>query len=196
MTYAPARLGKNANTSKIEQVMQMWDNRCTELTELPVAHPSQECPMSNVTIQKIEKQVPEAHLPIYRLEAELLKLPQVEMPVDHAFCNGLYARTMHIPAGTVLTGAVHKEESFFLVRKGELIVSTDSGPRTLGPGDMSISKIGTKRAGIALTEVEVTTFHANPSNEQDPQVLWDMFTIPAPAPAIGVGKTAHLEESK
>ena len=140
--------------------------------------------MSNVTIQEMEKQVPAAHLPIYRLEAELLKLPQVEMPVDHAFCNGLYARTMHIPAGTVLTGAVHKE----------LIVSTDSGPRTLGPGDMSVSKIGTKRAGIALTEVEVTTFHANPSNEQDPQALWDMFTIPAPS--LEVGKTAHLEESK
>jgi quercetin dioxygenase-like cupin family protein len=91
---------------------------------------------------------------------------------------------------------VHKEESFFLVRKGQLIVSTDNGPRTLGPGDMSVSKINTKRAGIALTEVEVTTFHANPTNEQDPQALWDMFTIPAPAPALGVVQTAHLEESK
>jgi len=152
--------------------------------------------MSVVTIQEMEKQVPAEHLPIYRLESELLKLPQVEMPVDHAFCNGLYARTMRIPAGTILTGAVHKEESFFLVRKGELIVTTDSGPHQLGPGDMSTSKIGTKRAGIALTEVEVTTFHANPSNEQDPQALWDMFTIPAPAPALEGGKTAHLEKSK
>jgi hypothetical protein len=26
--------------------------------------------------------------------------------------------------------------------------------------------------------------------------LWDMFTIPAPAPALGVVQTAHLEESK
>jgi len=152
--------------------------------------------MSNITTQDIAKQVPAAHLPIYRLEAELLKLPQVDMPVDHAFCNGLYARTMYIPAGTVLTGAVHKEESFFLVRKGELIVSTDSGPRTLKAGDMSVSKTGTKRAGIALTDVEVTTFHANPTNEQDPRALWDMFTIPAPAPAIEIDTAAQLEESK
>jgi mannose-6-phosphate isomerase-like protein (cupin superfamily) len=152
--------------------------------------------MSNVTIQEVEKQVPAAHMPIYRLEAELLKLPQVDMPVDHAFCNGLYARTMHIPAGTILTGAIHKEESFFLVRKGELIVSTDSGPRTIGPGDMSVSKIGTKRAGITLTDVEVTTFHANPTNEQEPQALWDMFTIPAPAPALETAQTAQLEKSK
>lgn len=152
--------------------------------------------MSHVVVQEVKAGVPAKHLPIYRLEAELLKLPQVDMPVDHDFCNGLYARTMHIPAGTVLTGAIHKEESFFLVRKGELIVSTDNGPRTLKAGDMSVSKIGTKRAGIALTEVEVTTFHANPSNEQDPQALWDMFTIPAPAIALETAQKAQLEESK
>jgi hypothetical protein len=152
--------------------------------------------MSHVAVQEVKTGVPAEHLPIYHLEAELLKLPQVDMPVDHDFCNGLYARTMHIPEGTVLTGAVHKEESFFLVRKGELIVSTDNGPRTLKAGDMSVSKIGTKRAGIALTEVEVTTFHANPTNEQEPQALWDLFTIPAPAPALEAVQTVQLEESK
>ena len=150
--------------------------------------------MSHVAVQ-VKAGVPADHLPIYRLEAELLKLPQVDMPVDHDFCNGLYARTMHIPAGTILTGAVHREESFFLVRKGELIVSTDDGPFTLRAGDMSVSKIGTKRAGITLTDVEVTTFHANPTNEQEPQVLWDLFTIPAPAPAIETAQKAQLEES-
>ena len=145
--------------------------------------------MNNVVV----RDVPASHLPIYRLEAELLKLPQVDMPVEHAFCTGLYARTMHIPAGTALTGAIHRQESFFLVRKGSLIVSTDSGPQRLGLGDMSISKIGTKRAGIALTDVEITTFHANPTNEQDPQALWDLFTIPAPS--LEAVRPAQLEES-
>ena len=152
--------------------------------------------MSHVAVQEVKAGVPAEHLPIYHLEAELLKLPQVDMPVDHNFCNGLYARTMHIPAGTVLTGAIHREESFFLVRKGELIVSTDNGPRTLVPGDMSISKIGTKRAGIALTDVEVTTFHANPSNEKEPQKLWNLFTIPAPSTVLETVQSAQLEESK
>jgi hypothetical protein len=46
---------------------------------------------------------------------------------------------------------------------------------------MSVTKPHTKRAGIALTDVEVTTFHANPTNEQNPQWLWDLFTVPAPA---------------
>jgi len=148
--------------------------------------------MSHALVQEVKTGTE----PIYRLEAELLKLPQVNMPVEHAFCAGLYARTMHIPAGTVLTGAIHREESFFLVRKGQLIVSTDSGPRTLAPGDMSVSKIGAKRAGITLTDVEVTTFHANPTNEHEPQALWDLFTIPAPAPVLEASQTAYLERSK
>ena len=148
--------------------------------------------MSHALVQEVKTGTE----PIYRLEAELLKLPQVNMPVEHAFCAGLYARTMHIPAGTVLTGAIHREESFFLVRKGQLIVSTDSGPCILAPGDMSVSKIGAKRAGITLTDVEVTTFHANPTNEHEPQALWDLFTIPAPAPVLEASHTAHLERSK
>jgi mannose-6-phosphate isomerase-like protein (cupin superfamily) len=176
--------------------MQMWDNTGTELSELPVAHPSQECPMSNAAVQEIEKQVPAEHLPIYRLEAELLKLPQVEMPVDHDFCNGLYARTMHIPAGTVLTGAVHKDESFFVVRKGHLIVTTDDGSANVGPGFMSVTKPHTKRAGVALTDVEVTTFHANPTNETDPKTIWDMYTVPAPALALEAVQHPHLEGAK
>jgi mannose-6-phosphate isomerase-like protein (cupin superfamily) len=172
----------------------MWDNKATELFELPVAHPSQECLMSNVTVQEIEKHVPAAHLPIYRLESELLKLPQVEMPLDHDFCNGLYARTMHIPAGTVLTGAVHRDESFFVVRKGHLVVTTDNGTAEVGPGFMSVTRANTKRAGVALTDVEVTTFHANPTNETDPQTIWDMYTIPAPA--IEAVKNPQLENQQ
>lgn len=130
--------------------------------------------------------VPAEHIPIYQLEAEILKYPQVEMPVDHDFCDGLYARTMHIPAGTILTGAVHRNESFFVVRRGELIVTTDNGSVRVGPGFMSITKPNTKRAGIALTDVMVTTFHANPTNEKDPEEIWDIYTIPPPAEMLEV----------
>lgn len=139
--------------------------------------------------------IPADHLPIYRLEAEILRLPQVELPVEHAFCNGLYARTMHIPAGTVLTGAVHRDESFFVVRKGVLMVTTDNGIVQIEPGHMSITKPSTKRAGVALTDVEVTTFHANPDNETEPQALWDKYTIPAPCVALDAAAQHLLEET-
>jgi mannose-6-phosphate isomerase-like protein (cupin superfamily) len=177
----------------------LWENKGAEPIEPPAAQsPYQEDSMSDVAAQEVTKQavVPAEHLPIYRLEAELLKLPQVDMPVEHTFCNGLYARTMHIPAGTVLTGAVHKDESFFVVRKGHLIVTTDDGTAQVGPGFMSVTKPNTKRAGVAMTDVEVTTFHANPTNETDPQVIWDMYTIPAPATALEAVQHPHLEGEK
>lgn len=121
------------------------------------------------------------HIPVCLLEAEILNHPQVDMPIDHDFCDGIYARTMHIPAGTILTGAIHKEESFFLVRSGRLIVTTDDGTIEVGPGFMSVTKSNTKRAGIAITDVDVTTFHANPKNETDPAELWNMYTMPQPS---------------
>lgn len=126
-----------------------------------------------------------SHEPVFRLEAALLHLPQVEMPVEHDFCSGIYARTIHIPAEAVLTGAIHRHECFFLVRSGELIVTTDEGSRRVGAGDMFVTPAGTKRAGIALTDVIVTTFHANPENERNPVLLWDQYVIPAPPVAIG-----------
>lgn len=148
-----------------------------------------------VTLEANTLAIPDAHLPIYRLEAEILRLPQVEMPVEHAFCNGLYARTMHIPAGTVLTGAVHRDESFFVVRKGILMVTTDEGVARIEAGHMSVTRPETKRAGVALTDVEVTTFHANPDNETEPEALWDKYTVPAPCAILEQAAQPLLEET-
>lgn len=136
------------------------------------------------------------HLPVYALEAEILRHEQVAMPTTHDFCSGLYARTLHIPANTVLTGAIHKKESFFVLRSGVLLVTTDDGPKQIYPGHMSISHKGTKRAGVAVTDCEVTTFHANPTNEQDADSLWDMYTDPAPQKMLEAVNHPTLEVIK
>ncbi|MDK6077940.1 hypothetical protein [Massilia varians] len=135
------------------------------------------------------------HAEVYRLESEILKHPQVELPVAHEHCEGVYARSMFIPAGTVATGAVHRGESFFIVRTGTLIVHTPQGPMEYQAGHMSVTRPGDKRAVVAVTDVIVTTFHANPTNEQDPQALWDLFTIPAPGTQLEHGAAPALEQS-
>jgi hypothetical protein len=117
---------------------------------------------------------------IFELEEEILQLPQVNMLTTHDFCHGVYARTLSIPAGVILTGAIHKDESFFVVRSGVLLVTTDTGTVQVGSGFMMVTKPGTKRAGIALTDCEVTTFHANPTNEKDPDAIWEAFFIGTP----------------
>jgi quercetin dioxygenase-like cupin family protein len=130
---------------------------------------------------------------VRRLEAEILKHPQVEMPVAHEHCDGVYARSMFIPAGTIATGAVHRGESFFVVRMGTLIAHTSAGPMEFQPGHMTVTKPGDKRAVIAVTDVIVTTFHANPDNETDPQALWDRFTISAPETMLEQAAAPALE---
>lgn len=116
---------------------------------------------------------------IEELEQFILQLPQIEMPITHDFAEGLYARTMFIPNGVVLTGAIHKEENFFFVREGELIVWTEEGMRRLSKGQMIKSKAGCKRAGFTLKDTIVTTVHANANNIKDPDVLWNLFTVPS-----------------
>lgn len=121
------------------------------------------------------------HEKLLRLEAAVLALPQVDMPVSHEHCDGLYARTIKIPAGVVLTGKLHRHECFFVVRRGRIAVTQGADVVLLEAGDMLVTPAGSMRAGVALTDVEVTTFHANPDNERDPLALWDQYVIPTPA---------------
>lgn len=118
------------------------------------------------------------HTSVYEFEEFLSTLPQVELPIAHHFCNGLYQRDMYIPAGTALTGAVHREDSFFIIRSGILRVLNGTGEELLGPGFMAPTFAGAKRAGYAVTDVICTTVHSNPNNETDPVKLWDSLTVP------------------
>jgi len=128
---------------------------------------------------------PRDHEGLRRLEAKILELPQVDMPVEHAHCDGLYARTIKIPAGVVLTGKAHRHECFFVVRRGRIAVTKGDAVVLLEAGDMLVTPAGSMRAGVTLADTEVTTFHANPTNERDPIALWDQYVIAEPARALG-----------
>jgi mannose-6-phosphate isomerase-like protein (cupin superfamily) len=138
-------------------------------------------------------QLSDGQLRIYELEQITKQLPQVEMYTGHDFCAGVYARTLKIPAGVLLTGAMHKEESFFLVREGQLLVSSGDAAIQVGPGFMSITKPGEKRVGVALSDVVVTTFHANPQELRDEKEIWNHYTIPEPEDLLDVLEMAQLE---
>ncbi|HDR8950751.1 TPA: SET domain-containing protein-lysine N-methyltransferase [Burkholderia vietnamiensis] len=104
---------------------------------------------------------------VNRLEAEVSKLPQAACPVWHHFAPGLYARQMFIPAGTVLTGAVHKTEHLCLV-SGDIEVTTDEGVRRITALQLVIkSAPGAKRAGFARRDTFWTTVHATDETDLD-----------------------------
>lgn len=95
-----------------------------------------------------------------------LERPQVELPLRHYFSPGVYAREMFIPAGTVLTGAVHKTEHIS-VFVGDITVWTDGGMKRLTGHHTFISKPGAKRVGYAHADTYCTGFFPNPEGITD-----------------------------
>lgn len=106
------------------------------------------------------------------IEDALLTLPQVVLETWHHFADGLVARTIMIPADTVLTGAAHKAEHLNICY-GDIEVMTDSGMQRLTGYHVIPSLPGTKRIGRTHADTLWTTVHLNPGNERDIAALED-----------------------
>lgn len=107
---------------------------------------------------------------IVRLQEEMLKLPQIEMPTDHYFCNGMYARRIFSKAGTLIVGKKHKTEHFYMVLTGiiqaninnELVIldADRDGPQIL------TCPVGTKRAVYVIKDSWRLNVHLNLENKE------------------------------
>jgi quercetin dioxygenase-like cupin family protein len=128
---------------------------------------------------------------VLRLEGEISKLPQVDCPVRHFFAPGIYGREMTIPAGVVLTGAVHRHEHLCTVSKGRIAVSTDEGMKELCAGATIVSAPGAKRVGYAIEETVWITYHPNPTNERDIDKLMAEIIEDDPAALMGGNKNVQ-----
>lgn len=103
---------------------------------------------------------------LYALQAAVGDLPEVECPLQHVFAPGAYARTIFIPAGTVIVGKIHKHAHLNILSQGEVQVLTESGGVESFRGPLTmVSPPGTKRAVVALTNAVWTTIHL--TNETD-----------------------------
>ena len=125
-----------------------------------------------------------------RLEAALLQLPQVDCPVRHYFAPGLYAREITIPAGVVLTGAVHKVENIAILSKGRLMLATEDGPKEVcAPCTLTV-KPGAKNAATAIEESVWTNFFS--TDETDVDKLVELLTESTASELIGGAENKQL----
>lgn len=93
---------------------------------------------------------------VSRLEQmSLAHLSQVDIPVDHFLHAGLYQRTIMIPAGIVLTGALIKIQTLLIVQ-GDAIVYVEGGPLELHGYHVLPAEAGRKQAFVALTDTHLT----------------------------------------
>lgn len=105
---------------------------------------------------------------VMQFEEYLKTFPQPSIVTRHYLADGLYAREITIPEDVVLTGAIHFFEHINVISKGHIRVWTeDQGWKDIKAPATIISKPGTKRLGITMSETIWTTFHANVHNEQD-----------------------------
>lgn len=103
------------------------------------------------------------------LEAAMLASgkPVVLEPVHH-FCKGMYARQLFIPAGTLITGKVHKHEHIFLLLKGDVsLVSEDGTVFRVKAPFFCVSPPGTKRIAYHHEDTVGMNIHVNPTDTHD-----------------------------
>jgi hypothetical protein len=101
------------------------------------------------------------------LELEMLKMPQLDLSVKHYFSPGIYARELFIPAGTLLTGKVHKFEHLNIMSQGDMSVLTENGIKRVQAPFTIVSPAGTKRIAFAHADSVWTTIHATEETDLD-----------------------------
>lgn len=94
---------------------------------------------------------------IFALEAEMKKLPQLEIPVTHYFSHGVYARQIVVPSGALITGVIHKQPQINILSFGTMCVTVDEDVCEVSAPYTVVSPPGVKRAAIAVTDCVWTT---------------------------------------
>ena len=93
---------------------------------------------------------------VRKLEEALLQAPQAELVTTHHLNGGMYARTVYMDAGSVMTGALHKTDHLNIVF-GDVSVTTDTGVQRLIGHHVLETKAGMKRALFAHAATAWTT---------------------------------------
>lgn len=120
-------------------------------------------------------------------------MPIPEIPAEHFFADGLYARKLARPAGTLVVGKMHAKQHFYVLLEGEIIAWTEQGMKRLKAPTVLTTEPGTKRVTYAITDAVSMTFHA--TRETDLGKLEDELIIPD-MPELAADAMARLELEK
>lgn len=97
-------------------------------------------------------------------------------PLKHWLAPGIYAREIHLPAGTVVVGKIHRHRHFNIISQGRVTCYTEFGLEHHEAPASFISEPGTKRVVVTHEDAIWTTIHPNPTDETDVSKLEEMFT--------------------
>ena len=108
------------------------------------------------------------------VEVEMLKRPQLNLPLRHFFAPGVYAREVFIPAGTLVTSKIHKYADLNIMSQGVMdVLIGDQITRVQAPFTI-VTPPGTKRIAYAWTDCVWTTVFG--TDITDPDEAEDYFS--------------------
>lgn len=98
--------------------------------------------------------------------------------ITHDFSDGIYVRTVFVPAGHLIIGKRHRFDTCNILLKGKISIYTDEKTPIVhleGPYIFT-STPGTKKLGYAHTDVYFSNIH--PTRETDLKKIENTFIIP------------------
>jgi hypothetical protein len=109
-------------------------------------------------------------------EVELLKVPQVSIPVKHYHAHNVYAREVEIPKDNVVTGSLFNHTHINILSKGEMsILSIDGGVVRVKAPFTVVSPAGVKRLAVTHEDCTWTTIFG--TSEKDVDKIMNTYTV-------------------
>jgi hypothetical protein len=99
---------------------------------------------------------------ILRIEDYIKTLPQIEFHNGHLFGGGMYARSLFLPKGSIVTGFAHVKEHLCMLQSGKVTVRTLEGDFTIEAPKWLVGKPFTKRVFIAHEDSVWVAIHTTP----------------------------------
>ena len=112
---------------------------------------------------------------ILEIEAFMKGLPQGEFPVTECRIDGVYARSMFIPAGSILTGKIHNGESISILAQGTIKICDGEKSFEISAPHTAISPAGIKRLGFAVTDCTFISIHPLERDKEPSTLVADTF---------------------
>lgn len=104
---------------------------------------------------RIPAMSPQAVATVRELESLAQALPQARIVTHHLIHGGLYARTILVPAGVMITGALVKIATVLVV-DGDAVVYLDGDHARLTGHHVLPASAGRKQAFLALADTHMT----------------------------------------
>jgi hypothetical protein len=124
---------------------------------------------------------------VLALQNRLLALPQIDCPITHHFADGQYGREMHMRAGELVIGKMHRCSTLNVLLEGEIGIGMPGQvPELMQAPRVFVSEPNCKKVIVAITDVRFMTLH--PTKLRDVVAIEQKFIVPEQLALTGEGQ--------